>query len=318
MSKNLLFHEVYGSYYNVVAEILAEAVKGKLSRSRVMQIVRKKAFSESIMNIPDMLKSGKWPLIDETYETEILREPKMPLTAIQKRWMKAILADPRIRLFTGAQEPEELREVRPLFTQDTIVYFDRYTDGDPYTDPVYIRNFQTILEAIAGEEALQITYLNRRNHESMFLCMPDHMEYSSKDDKFRLHARSLERKLQFAPQQLLLARILDCKVTDTQMQVPVLMQEPAAAVLELLDVENTLERAMLQFSYLEKETEKIQGEGEGPHRYRITLHYDKSDETEVLIRILSFGPGIWVTQPESLMENLRERLIRQKHLLTLA
>ena len=46
MSKNLLFHEVYGSYYNVVAEILAEAVKGKLTRDSLMAIAREKALKK--------------------------------------------------------------------------------------------------------------------------------------------------------------------------------------------------------------------------------------------------------------------------------
>lgn len=317
MSKNLLFHEVYGSYYNVVARILAEAVKGNLTHAGLMAIVREKAFSESIMNIPDMLRSGKWPLLDGEYETEIIREPQMPLTIIQKRWMKAILADPRISLFFTEQEPEELNNVPPLFTPDTIVYYDRYADGDPFTDPAYIRNFHTIREAIADEKALEICYLNRRNRESIFLCMPDHLEYSSKDDKFRLHAQSLEKKRQFAPQQLNLARIIRCKTIENEGEIRIPEQEPVAAVLELLDAENTLERAMLQFSYLEKETERIQEDAPGPERYRITLHYDKSDETEVLIRILSFGPGIWVTAPDSLREEIRQRLIRQKQLLLL-
>ena len=147
--------------------------------------------------------------------------------------------------------------------------------------------------------------------------MPDHLEYSSKDDKFRLHAQSLEKKRQFAPQQLNLARIIRCKTIENEGEIRIPEQEPVAAVLELLDAENTLERAMLQFSYLEKETERIQEDAPGPERYRITLHYDKSDETEVLIRILSFGPGIWVTAPDSLREEIRQRLIRQKQLLLL-
>ncbi len=317
MSKNLLFHEVYGSYYNVVAEILAEAVKGKLTSDSLMAIVREKAFSESIMNIPDMLRSGKWPLLDEEYETEIIREPQMPLTAIQKRWMKAILADPRISLFFAEQEAEELKNVKPLFMPDTIVYYDRYADGDPFTDLSYIRNFHMIREALENGKAMEICYLNRRNRESIFLCIPHHLEYSSKDDKFRLHAQSLEKKRQFAPQQLNLARIIRCKTIENEGEILPPQQEPGTAVLELLDVDNTLERAMLQFSYLEKETERIQEDGQGPGRYRITLHYDKSDETEVLIRILSFGPGIWVTAPDSLREEIRQRLTKQKQLLML-
>lgn len=56
-------------------------------------------------------------------------------------------------------------------------------------------------------------------------------------------------------------------------------------VIELIDERNALERAMLHFSHLEKKTEKVSND-----RYKITLYYDKDDETELLIRVLAFGP----------------------------
>ena len=59
----------------------------------------------------------------------------------------------------------------------------------------------------------------------------------------------------------------------------------------------------------EKET-KCLGEG----HYRIKLKYRASDETEMLIRILSFGPVLRVTQPESIAELLRGRIERQLEL----
>ena len=314
MSENQLFHEVYGSYYNVIACILAEAVEGKLTRGRMMQIVREKAFSESIMNIPEMLRKGKWPLLDEDYGTEILFQPEMPLTTLQKRWLKAIFADPRIRLFTE-EEMEELNGVRPLFQQESITYFDRFTDGDPYEDPSYINNFRMILKALGDQKPLRMDYLNRKNRRSTLLCQPEHLEYSERDDKFRLHARSLEKDKQFVPMQLNLSRIISISPADHALPAePFPQPRRSFAVLELIDVESTMERAMLHFSYLEKETEKI-AEEDGPDRYRLTLYYDKNDETELLIRILSFGPGIWVTEPESLKSSIRERLHRQRERL---
>ena len=45
--------------------------------------------------------------------------------------------------------------------------------------------------------------------------------------------------------------------------------------------------------------------------YQITLHYDKNDETEILIRILSFGAVVRVTAPESFREKIRQRLAMQ-------
>ena len=67
---------------------------------------------------------------------------------------------------------------------------------------------------------------------------------------------------------------------------------------------------MLHFSDLEKETEKLDDK-----RYRITLRYRQSDETEILIRVLSFGPVLRVVEPERMVEQIRERLARQTVLL---
>lgn len=46
--------------------------------------------------------------------------------------------------------------------------------------------------------------------------------------------------------------------------------------------------------------------------YKITVNYDKDDETEIVIRILSFGPMIKVVAPEHFENLIKERLIKQK------
>ena len=48
----MLFSEIYGSYFNVVAAVLAEAVKGELTGRRLTELVREKAFAESALTIP--------------------------------------------------------------------------------------------------------------------------------------------------------------------------------------------------------------------------------------------------------------------------
>ena len=80
-------------------------------------------------------------------------------------------------------------------------------------------------------------------------------------------------------------------------------------VIELIDERNALERAMLHFSHLEKKTEKVSND-----RYKITLYYDKDDETELLIRVLAFGPVMKVTEPESFIEQIKQRLRMQNNL----
>ena len=46
----MLFHEIYGCYYNAVAEILHQAVNGELTEKGMQKIVTEKAFSESKYN----------------------------------------------------------------------------------------------------------------------------------------------------------------------------------------------------------------------------------------------------------------------------
>jgi hypothetical protein len=81
-------------------------------------------------------------------------------------------------------------------------------------------------------------------------------------------------------------------------------------VMDLYDSRNALERVMLHFTDLEKETERIDDK-----HYLITLNYKQGDETEILIRILSFGPVLKVTSPEGMVSQIRERLDRQMAML---
>ena len=63
---------------------------------------------------------------------------------------------------------------------------------------------------------------------------------------------------------------------------------------------------MLQFSYLAKRTERI-----SEKTFRMTLHYRQEDETELLIKIISFGPLVKVVEPDSFAALIRERIERQ-------
>ena len=59
----MLFNEVYGSYYNVIAGILSEAVRGELSKERIRKIIEEKGYLESGISVPKALEKGKWPLL---------------------------------------------------------------------------------------------------------------------------------------------------------------------------------------------------------------------------------------------------------------
>lgn len=298
----MLFSEVYGSYYNVVAKVLEKAVQGDLSEKDINDIVLEKAFGESILNIPDALKSESWKLINNDMETPLFEVPSMPLTLLQKQWLKALLNDPRIKPFNPSVDGFE--DIEPLYSQEMVEYFDRYSDGDDFENPEYIENFQAIIKALKLNKKLKMKYTGKQWREKEFICSPIKLEYSSKDDKFRLIAIAY-RKIFI----LNLSKIESCEITDFEINddIDKYAVDKQVLVLHLKDERKALERVMLHFSHLEKEAEKLDDK-----HYRITLKYDKDDETEILIRILSFGPMIKVVSPDRFIKQLKNRINKQE------
>ena len=95
----MLFSEVYGTYYHVLAKLLEKAVDGTLTKEAMNEIIRDNGFEESILTIPEALENQTWPLIKDDFTTPLEHKPTIPLTQLQKRWLKALLNDPRIKLF---------------------------------------------------------------------------------------------------------------------------------------------------------------------------------------------------------------------------
>jgi len=297
----MLFSEIYGSYFAAVSEILSLAVDGKLTGKALTETVQRQAFGESMLTIPGSLKDGSWALLRDDFSTPIKNHPQMPVTTLQKQWLKALLSEPRIRLF--APSMEGLEDVEPLYEPGTFVYFDRYTDGDPYEDENYIEIFHSILQAIREKRRLRIRYHGHRNTRHCYDCIPYKLEYSAKDDKFRMISAQRGDRL-----TVNLSRIRSVKLLEPWDEAdfrPANYREKSL-VMELYDERNALERAMLHFSDLEKETVKLSDK-----HYRITVWYRQDDETEILIRILSFGPVLKVLEPESMVQQIRERIERQ-------
>lgn len=167
-----------------------------------------------------------------------------------------------------------------------IVYFDQYGDGDPYESAAYQEIFCTILSALHEKCFLKIHLENIYHVSHTVICHPSHLEYSMKDNKFRLKTVAPDMTIN-------LARITACEVTASQKYFSKKSQVLKKAISpDLIDQRNALERAMLHFSHLEKETQRLDD-----MHYQIVIYYDAADETELLIRVFSFGPLIRVNRP---------------------
>ncbi len=299
----MIFSELYGAYYTAMAKIIKKATEHPLEKGEIKSIVNEYAFGESILNIASSIAEEKWQLIRKDGTTPIVNVPEMPLTILQRRWLKAIALDPRIKLFED--EITGLDDVEPLFTKEDIYVFDKYADGDDFEDEAYIKNFRLILDAIKKKYPLKIMTSSRRERKFELVVMPEYLEYSEKDDKFRLIGGG--RKY---GDTINLGRILTCE-PYTKEYIPrenTRSNKKAGVVeFELVDQRNALERVLLHFAHFKKQAERLD-----ETTYKVSVTYEKDDETEILIRVLSFGPMIKVIGPDHFVNLIKDRLQKQK------
>lgn len=298
----VLFHEIYSCYYHTVSKILSASVRGSLTESEMLTLIKEYAFAESHLAIIPALKNENWQLVDEKLQTPLVHQPSTGLTTLQKRWLKAISLDPRIRLFSV--DFAILEDVEPLFTPEDYVVFDNYNDGDDYENEHYIRIFQALQKAIHAHKKVLIQYSSRKNNQRTISCTPYQFEYSEKDDKFRIRILGCRYA-----NILNVSRIQECDILDEE-GIPLRESRNIISdylILELLDERNALERVMLHFAHFEKEALRI-----SEQKYRIKIYYERDDETEMLIRVLSFGPFVKVTEPEHFVDLIKKRLLMQK------
>ncbi|MCQ2531852.1 MAG: WYL domain-containing protein [Saccharofermentans sp.] len=301
-----LFRELYSSYYNAVAAILRRACEnGSISSKEINDLTMKYAFRESVMEIPVALSDGTWNLLDNG-ESKLINMPTMPLTTLQLRWLKSLLSDPRIGLFLEDDLLlNSLSNVEPLWDKEDVKIYDNFADGDYYEDANYRSNWRTILEAIREGRALNVHFISNKNKEHHMYVMPTRLEYSEKNDKFRLLGVTSRGNVVINVSNIVRTELLPEGFEITSDNTYVRQMREVVISLKPDDGYNTLERIMLNFAHYEKEAVMENG------NCLLTIKYDSSDETEILIGILSFGPRVKVEAPSSFVALLKERIARQ-------
>ena len=299
----MIFSELYSAYYNAVATILSRIISGEYTEKELQRIVSERAFGESVLTVIPSLKSEKWQLVHSDMSTSLEHIPTMPLTTLQKRWLKAISLDPRVKLFDVSFP--ELCDVEPLFTAEDYLVYDKYSDGDDFEDKEYIKRFNVILKAIREGTQIKFEMVNRRGRTLYVRCKPERLEYSEKDDKFRLIARGCG-----FIKTVNLSRITKCTHYTGNDKIDDVFREMTneTMILKICDERNALERVMLHFAHFEKQAERLDEKN-----YLAKIKYERDDEPEIVIRALSFGPMVEVLGPDSLKKAVIEKLKKQKN-----
>lgn len=304
----MIFHEIHNAYWRILARLLTAAAEKSVTQSELYALIREDGFAETSTVIPEKLR-GEWPLLSEG-KSVLSHTPPLPVTATERAFLKAALSDPRFTLFLDAETESalaaSLSEAEPLWTARDLVYYDCHADGDPFGAAGYRENFAAMLTALREKKQATVTYRPRAKKEAVtHTGTVLSVEYSAKDDAFRFR---------FAHEDFLstvnAAGLVSVVVTDLPAEAVSDTEKEETIVLAIENERNSLERALLHFSDLKKETTAAEG-----NRWQMTLYYDREDETEILIRILSFGPFLKILAPETMRSKLKARLQKQMALM---
>lgn len=295
----MIFHEIYSAYYLAVEQMIALALENKLSKSSAWDICNRLAFRESFELIWTALSDEEWRVLPFNSKLPYRKNPDRPLSLLEKRWLKAIMADPRIRLFNCYAKG--LDDVDPLFTPDDWYTANTYSDGDPYDSPEYASVFRTVLQAVKEQKWLSVDMINQYGKASHVYVLPQTIEYAKRDDKFRVLCSA-----QSEADTINIGRIICCSICSEN---PVVKrrrkkeEEVYELVLAITDTRNGLERVMTHFSTYDKSLRR-----QADDSYQLTLRYHPDEESDLLLQVLSFGPIIHVLAPERFKNQLLERL----------
>lgn len=319
-----LFSEIYNCYYQIVDSILRKAEQCPVSEKEMNEICFRLGFAESGLYILPKLISGEWQLMSSDdglrYRSLTKEHRDLPLTLLQRSWLKTLLPDDRFRLFFSDKElsimESYVQDAKLLWRPDDFHYYDRYTNGDCYTSPKYRNHFRTLLAAIPKKQYVTISYQSQKGSRITHHYLPLKLEYSAKNDRFRLLAvpenerHSLRIRminLEGITEVTLLPRFEEEEFDFANLIRKVYYKEPVRLLIR--NQRNALERAMLHFANYDKKTKKID-----ENTWECLIYYNSSMETELLIEILSFGPAVQVTGPEKFLAQIKERLQKQLRL----
>ena len=327
-----LFNEIYGSYYRIVGEAIG---KKRLTDKEVYRLIEKYGTDETRVGISPKLfpvknsrKQTGWGFLkrcaDGSLESVIDNVPKKRLTTLERRWLKAKLSDRRIRLFMSDETLErlgkELEDVSPLYSPDFFRCYDRFSDGDDMNDPEYTEHFRIFLKAYKEKKAVFIRYLSGHGNLISMVVLPLKIEYSYKNDKFRMYCRQIGNQKNakaFPYVTINIGRIVSAEpARNTDMVIPSgnedlsFPDKTETIQVRVTEERNSVERFMLEFASYPKKTVRDTKTGE----CTVSIECRCADETELLIRLLGFGPTIEILSPPEFREKAAQRVRRQYEL----
>ena len=325
-----LFHEVRNSYFfHTVLLISLLQIEEKMTKQQFYDSFRAifKNKEDGIL-IPDYVDD----ILNNVFfydkkEDVITLQSEIGTTAIpvrllscEKEWLLTVLKDSRSTLLLNDKLKKNLSSLL-RGTTDTISTAVEirglYNEADDVTNPAYINNFRTIVDAIQKNRIIYYCNTGAPDTKKQFDAVPFAIEYSILEGKFRVSLYSLKEN---RPVKVNFARMYNLTVGDTS---PFLREEISNAIQEkrvkeplTLNIKDEsknqiIERCFALFSTYDREGQYE----EKDDSYILRVFYYTFDETEIIRKILMLGPDVEIIGNAKIKELYFMRLIKQMKLL---
>lgn len=320
----MLFNEIYGRYYMIMQKLLTMSHDKPLTEPIIKKVILEEGFDESIFHmypkVIDETSTDFYQLFKSTgekYQSILRNPPRQYITTLQQAWLKSLISDKRSKLFLQEYQLEVLdkllKGVKPLYEDEDYQLIGQSTDGDPYDNVTYQKNFRLIICCLQKKSLMKITFKNRYGHLREGFYAPYRIEYSIKDDKFRLNAVYINRGQMINYSRLNIARIQEireipeAKIPDNLEKYILEHKVKEPVEIQLSDSRNGFDRCFINLSNYERRAEYDETTGKS----NVKIYYYDFEETELLITLMSYGPILEVIGPADFRKKFAERVIKQ-------
>ena len=317
-NKDIIFNEVFSTYYTVLREIINSK---PMDTKELQTFIKARGSDESNLFLLDNFNklsfleeiNGKW-------QSKLEGKLEQPFTNLEKSWLKAIISDPKIKLFADEYEinilDSMLGDVEPLFDWSFFHYFDQNSENIDFTNEEYIYKFRLLKKAIEEEKSVILDYTNIWNENYVEETIPLKIEYSLKSDKFRLlGVRFRKGKKELKAYNInQINKIVEIKEysdksIDRNPYADEYCEEPVTVVVH--NMRGAVMRFMIEFSTYKKESTFDDETGE----CTTTFYYHTEEKHEIINKILSFGVSVKVLSPSAVIEEIKARIKKQTKIL---
>ena len=339
-----LFNEVKNRYFQLVFRIINECADGK-AKSDILKLIDEGEFEQKVIgknqqSFADMIlnrtstdenlnlltqKEGLfYPCIENagrpgcmaSSEAKHNNQPPIPVrfTKIEKAWLKALLELDGVRKILSKQTREKLKaELADFDTPIKDEYFEMTNITilpEIWQKEAYDENFKIILEALLLDKPIRYNNIDKKgNVYKNKLALPIGIEYSMRDERFRVSMYSLDdnRPIMANIFSLLAIRIVNEEVNIDRETAKKLMFEQKYSsepvVLEVTDRKAAMERCFMCFSGMERASREL-----GNNKYEIQLNYYLFEEENLIRNIISLGPYVRVISPARIVDEIVGRV----------